>query len=128
MNVTDLSSAIFANYISAPNAVIRKPLLGVAYNGTTFKLSVGDQMFFKFNVNPTTTGLNLDVDDKEINGGFTYIMAYKTYADINDFLPTPVLDTEGVRMYGLTAHKVGSFTFRLALVQFSTYNGNWDGY
>ena len=78
-------------------------------------------------VNPTT-GYTLVVDDSVINGGFTYISSYNSNADINAFLPTPLLGAGGVQMFGLTAQKVGSFTFRLVMAQSWTYNGDWLGY
>jgi hypothetical protein len=38
VDVTTLGLQNFANYISAPNAVIKKPLLGVAYDGKTIEI------------------------------------------------------------------------------------------
>ena len=41
VDVTTLGLQNFANYISAPNAVIKKPLLGVAYDGKTIEIPQG---------------------------------------------------------------------------------------
>jgi hypothetical protein len=54
VDVTTLGLQNFANYISAPNAVIKKPLLGVAYDGKTIEIPLGGQVFFKVNIDPKT--------------------------------------------------------------------------
>ena len=65
------------------------------------------------------------MDESVINGGFSWVSAYNTYADINEFMPAPVLDAEGVRMFDLRSKKVGEFTFRMALALFPSYDGDW---
>jgi len=99
--------------------------LGVGYDGKTFGTTLGEQVFFKVNVDPTA-GYTLIVDDSKINGGFTYISSYRSNAELNDYLPTPSLGAGGVQMYGLTTKKVGSFTFRLVSAQ--SYDGDWVAY
>ena len=117
MDVTNLGLQNFANYISAPNAVIKKPLLGVAYDGKTIEIPLGGQVFFKVNIDPKT-GQTLFVDETVINEGFTYVSGFNTFFDLNPYLQKPIEGEGGVRLYSLTAgKKVGKYTFRLLLAQ-----------
>lgn len=128
VSVTTLGLQNFANYISAPNAVIKKPLLGVAYDGKTIEIPLGGQVFFKVNIDPKT-GQTLFVDESVINGGFTYLSGYNSFADINPYLPNPIEGEGGVRLYSLTAgEKVGKYTFRLLMAQSPTFKGDWEDF